>query len=67
MRGKQSRGWIDLLLRPLAVNKSTSMTYGAARALSSPTLLTLTASKLELEHLHLFQKIGAGLIAGGVI
>ena len=40
MCGKQSRGWIDLFLRPLAVNKSTSMTWpGAARALSS--LLTL--------------------------
>jgi len=40
---------------------------GAARALSSPTLLTLTASKLELEHLHLFQKIGAGHLAVSVI
>jgi hypothetical protein len=30
-------------------------------------ILTLTASELELEHLRLFQKIGAGLIAGGVI
>ena len=66
MRGKQSRGWIDLLLRPLAVKQvdEHDLARGGPGASS---LLTLTASELELEHLRLFQKIGAGLIAGGVI
>jgi hypothetical protein len=44
-----------------------SMTWPGAARVSSPTLLTLTASKLELEHLRLFQKIGVRLLAVSVI
>jgi hypothetical protein len=67
MRGKQSRGWIDLLLRPLAVKQVNDEHDLARGGPGASSLLTLTASELELEHLRLFQKIGAGLIAGGVI
>jgi hypothetical protein len=67
MRGKQSRGWIDLLL-PTTGSKQVDehdLSRGGPGVIVS--LLTLTASKLELEHLHLFQKIGAGLLAVSVI
>jgi hypothetical protein len=66
MRGKQSRGWIDLLLRNKQVDEH-DLARGGPGVIVSFDLLTLTASELEREHLRLFQNIGAGLIAGGVI